>query len=151
VLGLPSPVPRAAALSAFEAPAIDDYHLCLHLACDDEPRLAAIEAALTRGTPLPGAPLPGDTAGGPLDLSRVLRLRQSRTGFVGTGLPASRQDVSGIPGGHPVPGDSPLFMGFKSGGPFAGGTTMHVRVAWPACTSSRCSGPPPTSPRRGPR
>ena len=136
VLGLPSPVPPAAALSAFEQPAIDDYHLCLHLACDDEPRLAAIEAALTRGSALP------DTrAAGPLDLSRVLRLRQSRTGFVGTGLPASRQDVSGIPGGRPVPGDSPLFMGFKSGlrrnqaseddvtitgGPFAGGTTMHV-------------------------
>jgi hypothetical protein len=141
VLGLPSPVPPAAALSAFEQPAIDDYHLCLHLACDDEPRLAAVEAALTRGTPLPGGLLPSTRAAGPLDLSRVLRLRQSRTGFVGTGLPASRQDVSGIPGGDPVPGDSPLFMGFKSGlrrnqaseddvtitgGPFAGGTTMHV-------------------------
>ncbi len=36
-------------MSDFEQPAIDDYHLCLHLACDDESRLAAVEAALTRG------------------------------------------------------------------------------------------------------
>ena len=136
VLGMPSPVPPATALSGFEQPAIDDYHLCLHIAGDDESRLAAVEAALTRGTPLPG-----ETLAGQLDISRVLRRRQTRTGFVGTGLPASRQDVSGIPGGRPVPGDSPLFMGFKSGlrrnqaseddvtiagGPFAGGTTMHV-------------------------
>jgi hypothetical protein len=72
----------ATALSGFEQPVIDDYHLCLHLACDDESRLAAIEAALTRGTPLPSA---------------ALRRNQ-----------ASEDDVT-IPGG-----------------PFAGGTTMHV-------------------------
>jgi hypothetical protein len=136
VLGVSSPVPPATALSGFEQPAIDDYHLCLHLACDDESRLAAVGAALTHGGPLPDA-----GPGGQLDVSSVLRLRQSRTGFVGTGLPARHQDVSGIPGGQPVPADSPLFMGFKSGlrrnqaseddvtipgGPFAGGTTMHV-------------------------
>ena len=109
MLGVASPVPPATALSDFEQPAIDDYHLCLHLASDDEARLAAIEAALTRGTPLPAAP-----AGGQLDVSSVLRWRQTRTGFVGTGLPAARQDVNGIPGGQPVPEDSPLFMGFKS-------------------------------------
>jgi hypothetical protein len=135
VLGLPSPVPPATALSGFEQPAIDDYHLCLHLASDDEARLAAIEAALTRGAPLPGA------AAAARDVARVLRWRQTRTGFVGTGLPAAHQDVNGIPDGRPVPGDAPLFMGFKSGlrrnqaseddvtitaGPFAGGTTMHV-------------------------
>ena len=136
VLRVASPVPPATALSDFEQPAIDDYHLCLHLACDDESRLAAVEAALTRGTPLPRA-----RADGWLDVSSGLRLRQSRTGFVGTGLPAGRQDVNGIPAGHPVPAGSPLFMGFKSGlrrnqasedavtihgGAFAGGTTMHV-------------------------
>jgi dye decolorizing peroxidase len=136
VLGVPSPVPPATALSDFEQPTIDDYHLCLHLASDDESRLAAIEAALTRGTPLPF-----EEAAGQLDISSVLRWRQSRTGFTGTGLPAERQDVNGIPGGQPVPGDSPLFMGFKSAllrnqaseddvtipdGPFAGGTTMHA-------------------------
>jgi hypothetical protein len=135
VLKVASPVPPATALSNFEQPAIDDYHLCLHLAGDDESRLAAVEAALTRGAPLPA------TGATELDVSSVLRWRQTRTGFVGTGLPAQRQDVNGIPGGRPVPGDSPLFMGFKSGlrrnqatedsvtivdGPFAGGTTMHV-------------------------
>ncbi len=136
VLKVASPVPPATALSDFEQPVIDDYHLCLHLAADDESRLPAVEDALTRGALLPGA-----RPGGQLDISSVLRWRQSRTGFVGTGLPAERQDVNGIPGGRPVPGDSPLFMGFKSGlrrnqateddatitgGPFAGGTTMHV-------------------------
>jgi hypothetical protein len=136
VLGVSAPIPPATALSDFEQPTIDDYHLCLHLACDDESRLAAIEAALTRGTPLPSA-----KAAGQLDVSSVLRWRQSRTGFAGTGLPAGHQDVNGIPDGQPVPRDAPLFMGFKSalrrnqaseddvtipGGPFAGGTTMHV-------------------------
>jgi hypothetical protein len=130
------PVSPATALSDFEQPTIDDYHLCLHLACDDESRLAAVEAALTRGEPLPHA-----VAGGQLDISSVLRWRQSRTGFAGAGLPAQRQDVNGVPAGDPVPGNAPLFMGFKSGlrrnqateddvtitgGPFAGGTTMHV-------------------------
>jgi len=136
VLHVPSPVPAPAPLSGFEQPTLDDYHLCLHIASDDESRLAAVEAALTRGTPLPGTSLAGA-----VDVSSVLRWRQTRTGFVGTGLPAERQDVNGIPGGRPVPGDSPLFMGFRSGlrrnqateddvtiadGPFAGGTTMHV-------------------------
>jgi hypothetical protein len=136
VLGVSSPVPPATALSDFEQPIIDDYHLCLHLASDDESQLTAIEAALTRGTPLPAA-----ATGGQLDISSVLSLRQSRTGFVGSGLPAGHQDVNGIPGGQPVPKGAPLFMGFKSAlrrnqaseddvtipdGPFAGGTTMHV-------------------------
>ncbi len=134
-LGIPSPIPPATGLSDFELPTIDDYHLCLHLACDDEPRLAAVEAALRNGTPLPGAD-------GPLDLSRAaLRWRETRTGFVGAGLPAAHQNVGGIPPGNPVSPGSPLFMGFKSnlrrnqatedyvaisGGPFAGGTTMQV-------------------------
>jgi hypothetical protein len=136
VLRTAPPVPPATALSDFEQPALDDYHLCLHLAADDEARLAAIEAALTGR-----AALSGEAGGTGLDLSSVLRWRRTRTGFVGAGLPAGHQDVNGIPGGQPVPRDSPLFMGFKSGlrrnqaseddvtipdGPFAGGTTMHV-------------------------
>jgi hypothetical protein len=136
VLGVTAPVPAATALSSFEQPAIDGYHLCLHLASDDEARLAAIEAALVHGTPIPGFP-----AKGPLDVSTVLRWQATRSGFVGAGLPADRQDVGGIPAGHPVPAGAPLFMGFKSGlarnqateddvtiaaGPFAGGTTMHA-------------------------
>jgi hypothetical protein len=133
-LGVASPIPRAKALSDFELPAIDDYELCLHLACDDERQLAEIEAALVHGAPLAGAD-------GPLDLSSALTWRETRTGFVGAGLPAQHQDVGGIPPGRPVASSAPLFMGFKSGlrknqateddvtlasGPFAGGTTMHV-------------------------
>ena len=44
----------------------------------------------------------------------ALRWRETRTGFVGAGLPAAHQDVGGIPPGNPVRGSSPLFMGFKS-------------------------------------
>jgi hypothetical protein len=133
-LGIASPIPRAKAMSDFELPTIDAYALCLHLACDDEQRLAAVEAALTDRAPLPGVD-------GSLGLSSVLRWRETRTGFVGAGLPARHQHVGGIPPGNPVPKDAPLFMGFKSGlrknqatedfvtiadGPFAAGTTMQV-------------------------
>lgn len=134
-LHVPSPIPVASALSDFELPAIDDYDLCLHLACDDEQRLAAIEAALVHGAPLPGA---GEA---PLDLSSALTWRETRSGFIGPGLPAAHQNVGGIPPGRPVPARAPLFMGFKSSlrhnqasegevaipaGPFADGTTMQV-------------------------
>ncbi len=133
-LGVPSPIQYPRALSSFELPTIDDYELCLHLACDDVQRLAEVEAALIGGRPLAGAD-------GPLNLSRALRWRATRTGFVGTGLPAAHQDAGGIPANRPVPKDSPLFMGFKSSlrrnqatedsitiddGPFAGATTMQV-------------------------
>lgn len=133
-LGVTSPIPRAKPLSDFELPAIDEYDLCLHFACNDEARLAAVEAALIHGAPLAGAE-------GPLDISAALRWRETRTGFVGAGLPASHQKVGGIPPGNPVPKTAPLFMGFKSNlrknqapendvtiqaGPFTGGTTMHV-------------------------
>ena len=134
VLGVISPIPKAKALSDFELPTVDRYHLCLHLACDNERALSDIEGALVHGESLPGAD-------GPLDISPALRWRETRTGFVGAGLPHAHQNVSGIPPGDPVPGGSPLFMGFKSGfaknqateddvtiptGPFADGTTQHV-------------------------
>ncbi|HWE11017.1 MAG TPA: hypothetical protein VG325_16840 [Solirubrobacteraceae bacterium] len=134
VLHVASPIPRATAMSLFEQPAIDDYHLCLHLASDDERRLADVEAALVHGVPLPGA-------AGPLKITDILRWRETRTGFVGAGLPAAHQDTGGIPAGRPVAASAPLFMGFKSNykrnqasedavtvltGPFAGGTTMAV-------------------------
>jgi hypothetical protein len=133
-----SPVPRARGLSDFEIPAIDDYHVCLHLACDDEERLAAVEAALLHGSALPGA---SATESGHVQLTDALVWRETRTGFTGAGLPAAHQRVGGIPPGEHVPPGSPLFMGFKSGlrrnqateeavtiagGPFAGGTTMAV-------------------------
>ncbi|MFZ0089470.1 MAG: hypothetical protein WAL63_08190 [Solirubrobacteraceae bacterium] len=134
VLRVASPIPRARSLSDFELPSIDDYHLCLHLAGDDQRRLAEVESALVHGTPLAGA-------SGPVDISSILRWRETRTGFVGAGLPAANQATGGIPSGHPVPKGSPLFMGFKSNlrrnqateddvtvneGLFAGGTTMQV-------------------------
>lgn len=133
-LGRSSPVAHARALSSFELPVPDGYDACLHLACDDQARLEAVEAALVHGQPLPGAD-------GPLSLEGVLRRRETRTGFVGSGLPAAHQDVDGIPPGDPVPRQAPLFMGFRSGllknqaseqrvtitaGAFAGGTTMQV-------------------------
>jgi hypothetical protein len=134
VVSVDSPVPAARALSDFELPAIDEYDLCLHLACDDEQRLTSVEAALVHGVPLA-------RSDGPLDVSAALNWRETRTGFVGTGLPAAHQDVGGIPPGRPVPSTSPLFMGFKSSlrrnqaseddvtipsGSFAQGTTMQV-------------------------
>ena len=133
-LGISSPIPRAVELSNFEFPAIDDYDVCLHLAADDERRLASVEAALLHGERLPGAH-------GWLSISSALRWRETRTGFVGTGLPARHQHTGGIPSGDPVPRDAPLFMGFKSGlrknqatedavaiteHPFVDGTTMQV-------------------------
>jgi hypothetical protein len=135
-LNVASPIERPQALSSFELPTLDDYDLCLHFACDDEERLAAVEAALVRGERLP--PIKGSLA---LGAGAGLSWRETRTGFVGAGLPARHQDVGGIPPGRPVPASSPLFMGFKSGlrknqatedyvtiagGPFAGGTTMQV-------------------------
>ncbi len=134
VLGVSSPVPRATRLSSFERPVIDDYHLCIHLACNTERRLDAIEAALVRGRRLPGVP-------GSLALEPALIWRQTRRGFTGAGLPAARQHVGGIPAGDPVQASAPLFMGFRSGllrnqatedavtiesGVFRGGTTMQV-------------------------
>ena len=134
VLGLTSPIPHPEVLSTFEAPILDSYDMCLHLASDDEQRLEAIEAALVHGSALPGTH-------GPLPITGPLRWRETQTGFVGEGLPAQQRRVAGIPAGNPVPATSPLFMGFKSGliknqasedavtipdGPFAGGTTMHV-------------------------
>ena len=133
------PIEWPEALSDLETPELDAFDLCLHLAADDEARLAAVEAALVEGAPLTGRDgLPGDTLA---RLPALLRHRETRTGFVGDGLPAARQNVDGIPAGEPVHPSAPLFMGFGSGfrknqaseddvtiaaGEFAGGTTMHV-------------------------
>ena len=86
-----SPVPQARALSDSEQPAIDDYDLCLHLASNSQPRLLAVERALVGGRPLAGAH-------GRLDVSDVLRWRETRTGFIGDGLPAAHQRVARDPG-----------------------------------------------------
>ena len=115
-------------MSDFEDPAIDSFHLCLHLASDDQALLEKLRAHT------------GPGAG--TDPAR----RQTRTGFVGAGLPASHQKSAvrlwktSTPGDH-VTQATPLFMGFKSGlsknqasedavtipdGQFAQGTTMAV-------------------------
>lgn len=135
VLKIASPIAPATGLSSFESPAIDSYHVCVHLASDDEQRLADIEAALVRGARLDAA------LGCDLSLAPILIWRETRTGFAGRGIPHRRQHVAGIPSGSPVPAAAPLFMGFKSGlrknqaseddvtiseGPFTGGTTMQV-------------------------
>jgi hypothetical protein len=134
LLGVHSPIPEATKLSSFEHPTIDNYDVCIHLASDDEQRLKRVEAALLHGHKLAGVT-------GSLSVKSALIWRETRTGFTGAGIPAAHQGAKGIPSGHPVPNDSPLFMGFQSGlrknqasedavtimhGPFAGGTTMQV-------------------------
>jgi dye decolorizing peroxidase len=126
LLGTPAPIPAARALSDFEQPSFDTYHLCLHLAANDEGRLAEAQLGLLSGAHA---------------ITAALTHRETRTGFTGAGLPAAHQQVTGIPGGDPVPASSPLYMGFKSNlkgnqatedavtipsGAFADGTTMAV-------------------------
>jgi hypothetical protein len=81
--------------------------MVVHLAADDEARLRDVENALTHGAAIDGLH-------GIVDVSAALAWRDTRTGFVGEGLPAAHQDVGGIPAGRPVAPDAPLFMGFHS-------------------------------------
>lgn len=124
-LDSPSPVPEPTALTPDEAPTLDRYVGCIHLASDRE---AAVEAAEVR-------------------VRRAIRspfeLATTRTGFTAAGTPRNLAGtVNGIPAGEPRR-TSPLFMGFASGfvrnqareddvviadGPWAGATTMHVSV-----------------------
>ncbi|WP_405577990.1 hypothetical protein [Streptomyces sp. NBC_01190] len=116
-----SPVARPLPMARWENPVLEDIDACLHLASDDEALLAEVTDELF------GA--------GPLDQRERLRLRETRTGFVGRGLPAERLPGAGLPE------RAPLMLGFHSGlrgnqateeavtiasGPLAGGTTMHV-------------------------
>lgn len=127
------PVPDPEPLSVFEDPVLDRQPVCVHLAADDEARLADVEEALVAGR----GPLQDDIP----SIGDSLVHLETRTGFSGEGLPAARQDVGGIPSSRPVAADAPLFMGYKSGfrrnqateddvtirsGPLAGGCTMHV-------------------------
>jgi hypothetical protein len=116
-----SPVGRPLPMARWENPVLEDIDACLHLASDHEEHLVRATGLLF------GA--------GPLDQSARLRIRETRTGFVGRGLPAERTP------GRGVPERAPLMLGFHSGlrgnqateeritvpeGPLAGGTTMHV-------------------------
>jgi hypothetical protein len=124
-------------LAPFEDPKLDRPDLVIHLASDyGSVVLAAEEALFGEKDTLNGVEV-GTT------LSSVFDTKDRRTGFVGEGLPASHQDVDGIPDSNPVPEDSPLYMGFKSSysknqasedsvtieaGPFSGGTTQHISM-----------------------
>ena len=127
------PIEPAERMSSFETPDLDGHDACLHLAGFDETYLDLLVEATTQGS--------GELAPHVGRFPEVLGLAEVRTGFVGTGIPAQRQAVGGIPEGEPVPRTSPLYMGFRSGfrknqatedditiesGPFVGGTTMHV-------------------------
>lgn len=134
----PSPVQAPKRLSPTESPLLQRFDACLHLACDDELRLSRVERSLLTGVDL-------READAPVSLKRLFVVRDVRRGFVGSGLPAAHRGVAGVPRDAPIPREAPLFMGFKSGyarnqateeavtvagGPFAGGTTIHVsRIA----------------------
>jgi hypothetical protein len=120
-------------LSDFETPTLDRQDVLLHLAADRADVVLEAEAALRGESDANGVDVPA--------LTDVLTLDDRRTGFVGAGLPAANQDVTGVPDDRPVPEASPLFMGFTAGfagnqatedhvavdeGPFAGGTTKVV-------------------------
>lgn len=137
IIGIPGsqiPVPDPRPLSSFEMPNLDSYHACLHVTGDSRDNIEAVFAALFKG-----AGINGHQAD--LDLRSIFHLQELRAGFSGAPLPSQNQDVSGIPPGHPVSAQSPLFMGFRSGfkdnqaneddiaipgGYFKDGTTMHV-------------------------
>ena len=131
-LGLPEP----RALSPFEEPEFDTQDALLHLASDAPDVLLRAETALSgERSSLNGVEVEAA-------LTDAFEVADRRTGFVGAGLPASKQSgLEGVPADGPVPEASPLFMGFKAGfaanqatedyvtldaGPFAGGTTKHV-------------------------
>ncbi len=134
-VGVDSPVPEPEPLASFEDPDLDGYDAVVHLASDNSAALLEAEQVLegerdeANGVEVDGS---FDSA-----FTQVER----RTGFIGSGLPADNQDVSGVPEGEPVSDESPLYMGFKSGfrdnqasedsvtiseERFEGGTTMHV-------------------------
>ncbi|WP_224450016.1 DUF7405 family protein [Haloprofundus salilacus] len=128
-------LPEPRRLSPFETPEFDRQDALLHLASDRADALIEAEEALTGER---------DTANEvtiETPLSAAFSVDSRRTGFIGKGMPAEKQDVAGIPDDDPVPEESPLFMGFKAGfaknqaseeyvtipdGPFAGATTKHV-------------------------
>ena len=131
--------PPPHALSPFETPEFDTQDVLVHLAGDNPDVVLRAEQAL-RGE--------RDTVNGvsvAASLDGVATLADDgdrRTGFVGRGMPADRQEgIEGVPDDGPVPEESPLFMGFAAGfrrnqatedrvtireGPFAEGTTKHV-------------------------
>ena len=136
-VSLPASVdlPPPQRLSPFEDPALDTQDALLHLASDRADVILEAEAALK------GERERANEVAVESPLTDALSVDERRSGFVGSGMPAERQDVAGIPDSKPVPDAAPLFMGFEAGfrgnqatedyvtidsGPFAGGTTKHV-------------------------
>ncbi|MFD1588024.1 Tat pathway signal protein [Halorientalis brevis] len=129
-------LPQPKRLSPFEEPTLDTQDALLHLASDRADVVLEAEEALT------GERSKANGVAVETKLTDAMTVDDRRTGFVGTGMPAERQDgLNGVPDSNPVPEESPLFMGFKAGfagnqateeyvtldsGPFAGGTTKHV-------------------------
>jgi hypothetical protein len=126
------PDPRR--LSSFEDPEFDTQDALLHVGSDRADVVLEAEEALRGNADANGVEVE-------TPLTEATSVVDRRTGFVGDGMPAERQDVEGVPSGDPVPEGSPIFMGFKAGfagnqasedavtfddGPFAGGTTKHV-------------------------
>ncbi|HET7324481.1 MAG TPA: Tat pathway signal protein [Halococcus sp.] len=123
------------ALTPFEDPKLDTPDTVIHLASDyGQVVLGAEEALMGKKGELNGVKIDANLDG-------IFERIDRRTGFVGDGLPAENQDISGIPDSEPVPEDAPLYMGFKSGfdkdqatendvtigtGPFSGGTTQQI-------------------------
>jgi len=129
-VGLPDP----RRLSSFEDPELDTQDALFHMGSDRADVVLEGEEALRGNADANGVEME-------TPLTDVMSVDDRRTGFIGDGMPAERQDVEGVPEGEPVPEESPLFMGFKAGfacnqasedrvtfaeGPFAGGTTKHV-------------------------
>ncbi len=128
-------LPMPTAIGSLENPTLDTQDALLHIASDRPDALLAIEEAMFGDeSEMNGVEITER-------LNSVFSVDNRRSGFIGPGLPAERQDISGIPDDRPVPEESPLFMGFKAGftgnqateesvtiaaGPFAGGTTKHV-------------------------
>ena len=94
-------LPPPEALAPFEDPALDTPDLLVHLASNSASTVVAAERALFGDAEAAGGTEVGETVEGVLE--RVDR----RTGFIGAGLPAERDDVNGVPDGA-VPEDAPL-------------------------------------------
>ena len=102
--------PRRSALSDFELPAIDDYHVCLHLACDDE-RAArrGRGGAAPRFGPLAGARRPA------ADLRRADAGARRARASPERACPPPHQRVGGIPAGDPVADERAAVHGLQVG------------------------------------
>ncbi len=130
-------LPEPKSLAPFEDPEPDRPDTVIHLASDYGSVILETEQALFRkkGT-VNGVELTNS-------LKNTFEKVDRRAGFVGESLPAKHQDVEGIPDSDPVPEESPLYMGFKSGfqknqasedrvtinyGKFSGGTTQQISL-----------------------